>query len=62
MELTETEMLKKIDDLRKEAYSVRDRLEFAEGQAYYQELDRLAEINTLIKQLQSRLEEKAIDY
>ena len=62
MELTQTEMLKKIEDLRDEAAWVRDRLENDDGQAYYEKLDRLAEINTLIKQLQTRLEEKAIDY
>ena len=62
MELTQTEMLKKIEDLRDEAAWVRDRLEYDDGQAYYEKLDRLAEINTLIKQLQTRLEEKAIDY
>lgn len=62
MELTQAEMLRKIEDLRDEAAWVRDRLENDDGQAYYEKLDRLAEINTLIKQLQTRLEEKAIDY
>lgn len=57
MNLTKAEIAQTIDTLRKEAYNVRDRLEFADGQAYYQELDRLAEINTRIKELQSQFEE-----
>jgi hypothetical protein len=62
MELNKAEILQTIEKLREDAQDIRFRLEYAEGQAYYQELDSLAEINTRIKQLQTRLEEKELDY
>jgi transcription elongation GreA/GreB family factor len=62
MELTEAEILQTIEKLREDSQFVKSRLELANGQSYYDDLDELAEINTRIKQLQTRLEEKELGY
>ena len=52
---TKSEILVAVANLREKSTKVRDRLEYAEGQAYYDELDSLAEMNTLIKNLLNQL-------
>jgi hypothetical protein len=53
---TKSEILVAVANLREKSTKVRDRLEYAEGQAYYDELDSLAEMNTLIKNLLNQLQ------
>ena len=53
---TKSEILVAVANLRERSVKVRDRLEYAEGQAYYDELDSLAEMNTLIKNLLNQLQ------
>jgi hypothetical protein len=57
VELTKIEIKTAIESLQDEAAWVRDRLEYDDGQAYYEKLDRLAELNTRIKELASKLED-----
>jgi hypothetical protein len=52
---TKSEILVAVANLREQSTKVRDRLEYAEGQAYYDKLDSLTEINTHIKNLLNEL-------
>lgn len=47
-----SEKEKEIENLREMVNNISERLPYADGQAYYQDLDRIAELNTLIKELQ----------